>query len=58
LPHHEYVVFDEAHEILDIFASLLGTSLNAARLRALATVARSLLGEATESKRRSTPLER
>jgi ATP-dependent DNA helicase DinG len=45
LPSHEYVVFDEAHEILDIFASLLGTSLNAARLRALATVARSLLGE-------------
>jgi ATP-dependent DNA helicase DinG len=45
LPNHEYVVFDEAHEILDIFASLLGTSLNAARLRALATVARSLLGE-------------
>jgi ATP-dependent DNA helicase DinG len=45
LPNHEYVVFDEAHEILDIFASLLGTSLNAARLRALATVSRSLLGE-------------
>jgi ATP-dependent DNA helicase DinG len=45
LPNHEYVVFDEAHEILDIFANLLGTSLNAARLRALATVARSLLGE-------------
>jgi ATP-dependent DNA helicase DinG len=45
LPHHEYVVFDEAHEILDIFSSLLGTSLNAARLRALATIARSLLGE-------------
>ena len=45
LPSHEYVVFDEAHEILDIFASLLGTSLNAARLRALATIARSLLGE-------------
>jgi ATP-dependent DNA helicase DinG len=46
LPSHDYVVFDEAHEILDIFATLLGTSLNAARLRALATVARSLLGEA------------
>jgi ATP-dependent DNA helicase DinG len=43
LPSHEYVVFDEAHEILDIFATLLGTSLNAARLRALATSARSLL---------------
>jgi len=46
LPNHEYVVFDEAHEILDIFATLLGTSLNAARLRALATIARTLLGEA------------
>jgi ATP-dependent DNA helicase DinG len=45
LPSHEYVVFDEAHEILDIFATLLGTSLNAARLRALATSARALLDE-------------
>jgi len=45
LPSHEYVVFDEAHEILDIFATLLGTSLNAARLRALAMGARSLLGD-------------
>jgi ATP-dependent DNA helicase DinG len=45
LPPHDYVVFDEAHEILDIFATLLGTSLNAARLRALATVARGLLGD-------------
>jgi ATP-dependent DNA helicase DinG len=44
LPAHEFVVFDEAHEILNIFASLLGTSLNASRLRALAGVARSLLG--------------
>jgi ATP-dependent DNA helicase DinG len=45
LPAHEFVVFDEAHEILDIFATLLGTSLNASRLRALAMGARSLLGE-------------
>ncbi len=44
LPAHEFVVFDEAHEILDIFATLLGTSLNASRLRALAGVARPLLG--------------
>jgi ATP-dependent DNA helicase DinG len=44
LPAHEFVVFDEAHEIVNIFASLLGTSLNAARLRALAAVARSVLG--------------
>ncbi len=45
LPPHEFVVFDEAHEILDIFATLLGTSLNPARLRALAMGARSLLGD-------------
>ncbi len=44
LPAHEFVVFDEAHEILNIFASLLGTSLNPGRLRALAAAARSLLG--------------
>jgi ATP-dependent DNA helicase DinG len=44
LPAHEYVVFDEAHEVLDIFASLLGTSLTTSRLRALAGVARSMLG--------------
>jgi ATP-dependent DNA helicase DinG len=45
LPQHDYVIFDEAHEILDIFATLLGTSLNAARLRALATVSRNLLSD-------------
>jgi ATP-dependent DNA helicase DinG len=45
LPAHEFVVFDEAHEILDIFATLLGTSLNAARLRALAMGSRSLLSD-------------
>ena len=44
LPAHEYVVFDEAHEVLDIFASLLGTSLNATRLRAFATLAKPLVG--------------
>jgi ATP-dependent DNA helicase DinG len=46
LPAHEFVVFDEAHEILDIFASLLGTSLNASRLRAFATVAKAVVGPA------------
>jgi ATP-dependent DNA helicase DinG len=44
LPSHEFVVFDEAHEALDIFASLLGTSLTTSRLRAMSGVARSLLG--------------
>jgi ATP-dependent DNA helicase DinG len=46
LPPHEYVIFDEAHEILDIFATLLGTSMNTLRLRALALSARPLLDEA------------
>ncbi|HEY5266456.1 MAG TPA: ATP-dependent DNA helicase [Acidimicrobiales bacterium] len=54
LPAHEFVVFDEAHEILDIFATLLGTSLNAARLRALAMGSRSLLSE--EGKARADQL--
>ena len=44
LPAHELVVFDEAHEILDIFATLLGTTLSASRIRALASVARQILG--------------
>ena len=44
LPAHEFVIFDEAHEALDIFASLLGTSVTTTRLRALSGVARSLLG--------------
>jgi ATP-dependent DNA helicase DinG len=44
LPAHDFVVFDEAHEVLDIFASLLGTSLSPTRLRAAATVARQVLG--------------
>jgi len=46
LPSHEFVVFDEAHEVLDIFASLLGTSLSANQLRAFAGLARPLLGTA------------
>ncbi len=44
LPAHDFVVFDEAHEVLDVFATLLGSSLNATRLRALASAARPLLG--------------
>jgi ATP-dependent DNA helicase DinG len=43
LPEHDLVVFDEAHEVLDIFAQALGTSLNATRFRALGTLARSVL---------------
>lgn len=44
LPAHDFVVFDEAHEVLDIFATLLGTSVNANRIRALAGASRSVLG--------------
>ncbi|MGC8510369.1 MAG: ATP-dependent DNA helicase [Acidimicrobiales bacterium] len=44
LPAHELAVFDEAHDVPEIMASLLGTSLSTTRLRALATSARALLG--------------
>ncbi len=43
LPEHDLVVFDEAHEVLDIFAQALGTSVNATRFRALGALARSVL---------------
>lgn len=46
LPAHDFVVFDEAHEVLDIFASLLGTSLSPARLRAAAAAGKQMLGVA------------
>ncbi len=44
LPDHDIVVFDEAHEVLDIFAELLGTSLAPTRLRTVAGALRPLLG--------------
>lgn len=49
LPEHHYVVFDEAHEVRDIFASLLGTSLSQTRLRAVVTASRPLLDAAHRS---------
>jgi ATP-dependent DNA helicase DinG len=49
LPAHEYVVFDEAHELVDTLARALGTSLNAQRLRAVANLARPLLKNNGES---------
>jgi ATP-dependent DNA helicase DinG len=55
LPEHDLVVFDEAHEVLDIFAQSLGTSLNAARFRALGTLARSVLsGDDREAARETS----
>ncbi|MDE3065619.1 MAG: hypothetical protein KGJ36_08105, partial [Acidobacteriota bacterium] len=46
LPAHDLAVFDEAHESIDIFASLLGTSLSASRLRSFAAAARPQVPEA------------
>jgi len=46
LPAHDHVVFDEAHEALNIFASLLGTTLTSSRLRHLAGAARPQVPEA------------
>jgi ATP-dependent DNA helicase DinG len=43
LPEHDLVVFDEAHEIVDIFSRALGVSVSPVRLRAVATLARALL---------------
>ncbi len=43
LPAHDYLVLDEAHEAPDIFATLLGTTLNASSLRAVAALARATL---------------
>ena len=48
LPAHDFVVFDEAHEVRDIFATLLGTSLNAARIRAAVGLAKPLLSDEYE----------
>jgi ATP-dependent DNA helicase DinG len=41
LPEHDVVVFDEAHEVEDVFASVLGVSLTPGRIRWLATAARA-----------------
>ena len=49
LPSHDLVVFDEAHETIDVFAELLGTSLTPTRIRALSGVARPLLGPTNTS---------
>jgi ATP-dependent DNA helicase DinG len=43
LPAHRHVVFDEAHEVRDIMATLLGTSVTATRARALAASARAFV---------------
>ena len=43
LPAHDSLVLDEAHEAPDIFATLLGTTVNPSALRAVAALARATL---------------
>jgi ATP-dependent DNA helicase DinG len=45
LPDHDVVVFDEAHELEEVMTSSLGVEITPGRFRALATSARSLVGE-------------
>ncbi len=45
LPEHDLVVFDEAHEVPDIFSALLGTSLHPSQLAGLAQGAAALLDD-------------
>jgi ATP-dependent DNA helicase DinG len=44
LPEHFLVVFDEAHQLADIFSSMLGTEVAASRVRAACALARPVLG--------------
>jgi ATP-dependent DNA helicase DinG len=43
LPMHDVVVFDEAHEVQDILARLLGTTIEPSRIRATVGLVRMLL---------------
>ena len=43
LPTHDVVIFDEAHEVQDILARLLGTSIEPSRIRATAGLVRQAL---------------
>ncbi|MGH9282661.1 MAG: ATP-dependent DNA helicase, partial [Acidimicrobiales bacterium] len=45
LPEHDVVVFDEAHALEDVAAASLGLELGAGRLRAVARLARPLVGD-------------
>jgi ATP-dependent DNA helicase DinG len=48
LPEHDLVVFDEAHELEDVMAEGLGTTVTAGKLHRVARLARSLVGEPAE----------
>ena len=45
LPDHDVVVFDEAHELEDIFSSTLGTELSPARFHRLAQASKKAVGK-------------
>lgn len=45
LPDHDVVVFDEAHELEDVFAASLGTEVGSARLRHLGRAVRGTVGQ-------------
>jgi len=49
LPDHEVLVFDEVHAVEDVMTAGLGVELSAARLRAMASAGRGLLGHAEEA---------
>lgn len=46
LPEHDVVVFDEAHEVPEIFAQLLGTSVSPHHFRAVAQLIRPVVSDA------------
>jgi ATP-dependent DNA helicase DinG len=48
LPPHEYVVFDEAHEVPDILSAALGVTVTVAKARRAAGGLRHLVGVRTE----------
>ena len=50
LPPHEYVVFDEAHDVNDIFSSMLGTSVSPGQLNAAVAAVRAATSAKTTTK--------
>ncbi len=53
LPEHDALVVDEAHELEDILASILGVDVGPGRLRAIASAARAALAAAGEGQPRA-----
>jgi ATP-dependent DNA helicase DinG len=48
LPNHDVVIFDEAHEVPEIFAQLLGTSVSPSHFRTVAQLARPALSNSAD----------